>query len=595
MIVGKFDPASFFQRVENIALHVAASELFGWLSRTLDLPPQWAALITRKTGEQQVVRPGGTLDGDDAEGVMFIRVSPFDIVIEDSGLASQDGFTCNAEVGLRLSVIPERSELASFLRAVLGSRRVAQHAAIQTLMQPVIGETLDRLIRQRSAADIVGARSGDEIAVEISEAVKAPCFSAGLTLERLPTVRISSTAFQGVREARERAAASRAEHEAAHEVEEALAVARDKHLEKLSDLLSRLKSLATATPEAPLPDLIRTFSESQRGEIYEALFAAETPASQTRWIVVAAGDDLLFFEPGRAESPSRRLRVSGLAGPMRSIQVHEDAGQGPVLLLGAATGVYRWPIDRAEPDATFVVPGSPGVRGGFNAAVIVGDRLFASHSELGLWEWDLSAPDNPRRLFESMTGAASAVRSVHAHSGDVYVAIDDRVICFHPDAAAEQPLHVYTGSTATITALRSTDDGLFAGNADGDVLHWLRGDNSEPRLLHRGVKRAVESVGLLASGGVSRLIFTDTTARVYAAVVGDSFKCEYRAGGQPLRRVEVAPDLLVATNDLRDRLFCWHPGKPNEPHATLPISRICSRSIQDVCLVPATHAPDVDS
>ena len=36
MIVGKFDPQSFFHRTENVALHVPASELFGLLKRTID-------------------------------------------------------------------------------------------------------------------------------------------------------------------------------------------------------------------------------------------------------------------------------------------------------------------------------------------------------------------------------------------------------------------------------------------------------------------------------------------------------------------------------------------------------------------------------
>jgi len=55
-----------------------------------------------------------------------------------------------------------------------------------------------------------------------------------------------------------------------------------------------------------------------------------------------------------------------------------------------------------------------------------------------------------------------------------------------------------------------------------------------------------------------------------------------------LRRVEVAGDLLVATNDLRDRLLCWKPGQPDRPYVTVPVGALCGHSIQDICLVPAT-------
>ncbi len=100
------------------------------------------------------------------------------------------------------------------------------------------------------------------------------------------------------------------------------------------------------------------------------------------------------------------------------------------------------------------------------------------------------------------------------------------------------------------------------------------------------MKRPVESVQMLASHGVQRLVFADTALHVHARVVGDSFTCHYEAGGQTLRRVEAAPDLIVATNDLRDRLICWAPGDPKQPHATINVSSLIGRSIQDVCLVP---------
>ena len=83
------------------------------------------------------------------------------------------------------------------------------------------------------------------------------------------------------------------------------------------------------------------------------------------------------------------------------------------------------------------------------------------------------------------------------------------------------------------------------------------------------------------------MIFTDTSHRVHAKVLGDSFECNYEAGGQTLRRVDVAPDLLVATTELRDRLICWKPGNPDKPFATIALASLTGRSVQDVCLVSA--------
>jgi hypothetical protein len=256
------------------------------------------------------------------------------------------------------------------------------------------------------------------------------------------------------------------------------------------------------------------------------------------------------------------------------------------LLLGAATGVYRWPIDRTEPDLTLLVEAAPAVRGGFNAATMVGDRVFASHSELGLHEWNVEEPTVARALFEPMTRAADVVRGVQFFDGNLYCSIDDRVIRWPADGVGDSPSHVYAGSMTTITALCPTSQGLFAGNGDGDVLHWPAGREAKPDRLHTGLQRAAESVWVLKSHGVVRLVYTDTSLHVHARVLGDDYSCRYEAGGQTLRRVEVAPDMLVATNDLRDRLICWAPGQPGRAMATVGVSRLCGHSIQDVCLVP---------
>ena len=70
-------------------------------------------------------------------------------------------------------------------------------------------------------------------------------------------------------------------------------------------------------------------------------------------------------------------------------------------------------------------------------------------------------------------------------------------------------------------------------------------------------------------------------------MLGDSFTCRYEAGGQTLRRVEVAEDVIVATNDLRDRIICWHPNEPARPYANVGVAQMTGRSVQDVCLLPA--------
>ena len=584
----KFDPQQFFTGPDHVGLSVAAGELFGLLRRSLDLPGSWAALVTRKTGDHTVVPAGGIVEGVGADEVFFVRVSPVDVVIEEENIITGDRYQCRVEIRLRVSLATEPGELLSFRKMVLGGNRVVKTEALARYLRPAVHTALGQVASEHDAATLVDAGSAEKVSAALAEALKGPCFTAGLTLETQPTARFDSSTLRQVRQAEQEAVQRRAEHEASREVEEALEQAQARHLDHLASLLQRLKDMAAASPEVELPELLRTFSEHQRGELYEALFASEKPASQTRWIVVAAGDELLFYTPPRLDQPERRLTIAGAAGPVRSVQTARGADQASVLLLGAATGVYRLPLDRTEPDLTLCVPEPPAVRGGFNAAVLAGARVFASHSELGLYEWNLHEPGSPRPRFESMTRGTGAVRNVLFAEGSLYCSMDDRIIRWPADDPTDVPAHFYTGSAAPITSLYVTADGVYAGNSNGDVLHWPTGGVTEPERVHRGANRAAESVWLLAAHGVRRLVFTDTSLNVHARVLGDNFACRYEAGGQTLRRVEVAPDLLVATNDLRDRLFCWAPGQPAKPQATIAVARTCGHSIQDACLVAQT-------
>jgi len=585
MAGSKFDPQVFFQRADNVALLAGTADVFGLLKRSLNLPAAWAALVTKESGSKRVVRGGGVVEGDGRiEDVFFVRITPVELAFDERGLAARDGFRCDASVKVRVGVICDQSELSSFRQAVLGSRNAVQASDLSTYLEPAVRNALVEVAGEHDAVSLVESKGGAEVAGALADALKGVCFSAGLTLDATPDVRFDSEAARRVQASKEEVARKQAEHEAGREMREALAKAQREHVDHLSALLDRLNTLAKDSPEVELPELLKTFSEKQRGELYAALFEVEKASTSTQWIVVAAGEELLFFEPGDFESARRRLTIVGDAGQIRSIQTVEDEGGTQILLLGAATGVYHLPLDRAEPECTYLAAHGEAVRGGFNAAAMLGGAVYAAHSELGLRTWSIDKPGEDRALFESVTREAKAVRGVCTFDGDLFCAIDDRVIRWK-GGDIDRPSRRYVGSDATITALCVTSDGVFAGNCCGDVLLWSHGREDEPEQLHRGPNRAAESIWLLSGGGVKRLVFTDTSLCVHAQVLDDSFVCEYEAGGQTLRRVEVAPDLIAATSDIRDRIICWSPGKPKQPCGTIPVSRLTGRSVQDVCLV----------
>ena len=584
MLSAKFDPSSFFRTTEHVALHVAAEEIFSMLSRTLELPPTWAALVKRKTGEHAVTLPGGRVDGGNAADVLFVRTTPIDVSQAVDGLRSADRFACSADVRVLVTLHADRSELVSFARSILGSRRVAKAETISAYLQPGIQAVLAQFAAQHDAASLIDGTLSAEVATSLRTALAGPCFTAGLTIDDAPRVSFTSAALAQSRQAESETARRRAEQAAAGELLEARRQSQTQHVAHVSSLLDKLRSMTVATPDVPFADLIRTFSEQQRGDVYQALFAHDASAARTQWIVIAAADEILFFDPHSSDRPARRLRVDGPPGPARSVQTSLAEGK-PTLLIGAARGVYRFPIDCTEPDLVLTVPDAPAVRGGFNAVAQVGGRIFASHSELGICAWEAVACSSPRRLLAALTADAKAVREIKTQQDSVFCCIDNRAIQWSAHEESENPRHVYTGSDNTLTSICLAQTGLYAGTSEGEVLHWPPGEFGRPVCLHRGSGRPVESLWLLSSQGVERLFYTDTSLHVYSRVLGDNFLCRYEAGGQTIRRVEVAGDLIVGVNDTRDRLFCWTNDDPAKPAQVIPIHRLAGQSVQDVCLI----------
>jgi len=580
----RFDPSLFFQGGENVALDVPAGEIFGVARRSLDLPGAWGAVVSRGDGSDTIVSSGGTVDGADARSVFFVRLLPFDVALPEERAFSRDGFECRVRTRLRFVLMPEREELAAFRASVLAGHRVAMTESIARLVAPIVTKSLTSWLAARNAEQAFSSEFAGLTAV-FGDALKSLLFTAGLTLCGEPVVDVDSAGFTHLRRTREDASRRAGDVEAQSVVHRATAQVQAARLDHLTDVVAKLQRLSEASPGAPFVELIRSFPLTERSQVFEAVFA-EDAGQSTKWIAVAAGEELLFFDPSNTQVPVRRFSMSGPAGAIRSIRCVAAPGRKAALLLGAATGVYRVPIDGEEPDAVWLVPRAPKARGGFNAVCVTPFGLFGSHSELGLWRWSIDNPSAGEPWAEESTRGARAVRAVQFDTDRVFCAIDDRVVALRGDRGDEGSPRVYSGSRATIASVCVTATDIFAGNSAGEVLRWSRDKPDRPERLHQGAVRPVESLWFAEARGVRRLVFTDTSPFVYALVLDEGCATRYEAGGQTLRRAEPASDLLVGVTEMRDRFLLWKIGQPRVPFATVNVAELCGHAVQDFCLIP---------
>lgn len=580
------DPKTFFDAPDAVAIRVEPDELFGLLTRSLQLPQDQAALVTRRQGDRVVCRPGSTLSGDDATDILLVRTSPLAVSCDGLTATSVDHYQCSVTATLRVTLIPDAGELASFRKSVMGNSRTVRDADVRQYFEPHLVKAVALAAEGRGVEVLIEAKTSDAIAAEIAHQLKGPAFSAGLKIDRPIDVGFDSHVYRQVRRSRADAQRRCEEFTARRRIERAAEMAQEQHAEHLSELVNKLRQQADQNPRLELADLLRTFSEVDRGELYGAIFASCYGQTNTQSIVVGSGGELLWFDPKSLDTPVRRMLIPDSAGSVRSVQVYVDASGRRRLLIGASTGVHEVSADGDENPQTYRVQAGDNVRGGVNSVALSGDRILASHSELGLLSW-LRGSDGPATLILSdRTRHARTVRAVQFFNGDIFFSIDDTVSRVRADELEAAPID-FRGSGSSITAVCATTDGVFAGNADGEILYWSYETPDQPTLLNAARRRSAESVTLLDLGGVKRLFYTDTSLAVSARVIGDTFTCRYEAGGQTLLRAEAAADVIVATNELRDRIICWTPGDPAKPYAVAQVARLTGHSIQDVCLVPS--------
>jgi len=594
MAATEIDLMKFTKQAGSVALVRAGRDLFGLLTRSVDLPPGWAALVTRQVGDAIYVRPGAQVGHDDVADVLFVRTTPLDLEFTIEGLTSSDGYQCTAHGRVQVELVTEPVELKSFRETVMGSHEAAEIDTLQRHLSQPVQRGLSEFTGERTAAVIVEGDDREALEAALDEKLKPVLFKSGLARGSMLRVAFESPGYEKVRETQAVEARRRDQFAEREQLRGAVREAQEQQVSHLSGLLGQLQQLSDKSPDLSLADLVRTFSERERGELYQALWQA-MPEQCARWVVVAAGEELLFFDPSSWERPVRRVSLTSEAGPLRSVTAAKDENGKDVLLVGAARGAHVLEPEAGTPRATYLFdpPEGERLRTGVNAVAIGGGRVFATHSQMGLVVWPIDEPNAFTRMLRELIDDAKTVRCAAVVGDRLWFTADDRVIHVPLDSVSASAAGQLSGSASRITALTVLANEVCAGNEDGQILRWSLDAEGEPKpeILRSASGRAVESVEMLLAGGVPRILFANESTGLNAQVVGDSYICRYDGKEQRVRRAAVAGDWLVAMNGNRDRLLYWRPHELEAPSATVNVGRLTGRSIQDLCIVMGAATP----
>lgn len=579
------DPKQFFESPDAVALMVAPAAVFGVLNRSLRLPHDVAALIRGDLGERRACPPGGTLTAEGADALLLIRLKPVDVRIEQWTVSSADHFPCVASVGFAVTPVGETGEMSSFEKRVVGRWFGVDVGGVGRYFEEAARSGLAAAAEGRGVEALIEPRRREDVTADVAAAIRPAAFAAGMRVDGPIEVRFDSPLYRQSLRARTESKRLRDDFVLHERLAEARETARRKRAEHLAELLDRMREESHRVPGLVLSDLLKSFAEPDRAELYQALLGTNEVRSATRWVVVGSGDAILHFDPQSMGEPAKRRPMGGDVGPIRSVQSHVDASGFRRLFVGAATGVYELGAEGDGEAKPYRADSNGSVRGGFNAVALLGEVILATHSELGLVRWQRGTHDAGKAIRASETRGAATVRGVQVQYRDVYYAVDNEIVRFSADRLEGDSTR-YVGSASSITAFVAAEDGVYAGNADGEILHWPAEAAERPSIIVAGSGRPIESVVIHAFPGLRRLLHTNGSAGVSVRVLGDTLTSRYEAGGQTVLRAEAASDLIVGTTELRDRLICWLPSDTGKPHSIATVGRLTHHSIQDVCLIP---------
>lgn len=571
-----------------LAWVVPGGRLFSWVCRSIVVPAGWAVLGKRQGQDPLLVGSGKSYDGADTEDLLFVRSGPVRCVVDAADLRSSDGYTCNGTIEAGVRIIEDLSELSAFRRSIVGSSEIVRRLDLQRHLQWELHRVLAELAAGHTAEELLGRIDSAKVRKLIDARLGGLFLAGGLAIDGPSLARFDSSAYREFRR-QQSAMESRGRHVAARtRVQEALAQAQKQRLSHLVEILGQLERAAESKKDLSVGDLLRTFGESQRAEMYAALWHVAAPSNLVRQIAVVSGQEVLLFAPDDLDRPARQIRLPDTLGPLRSVGVDARSLEAQLLLVGARLGVHLLDLASGEVvDSLSAAELDSGleIRGGVNAVAMSDNRVYATHSELGVLSWPRGMFNAPvETMLPEVTVGADTVRCARFAEGRLWFTADEEVWALPEEEAAKPTL--YAGACERVSALTVSQGVVYVGTVCGQVLAWDVGDPESGRAIRGTTGSPVESLAFVDNGAVDHLLIADRGTALQALVVDDNYIRRYESGNLPVRRAAAAGDVFVAMNDNRDRLIAWDPREPARPRAVAIIPHMTGQPIQDICVIP---------
>lgn len=569
-----------------IALELSGADWpSGLLSRTA-IPERWMGLVTTADGRRRLVPAGDDPACEHDDKLLLVRDRPLVLMLTLPDGRSRDRHAVRGQCRLVLRWEADENDLAAMGRGLMHGPRLTRDELAERCAAGGGRDALERFIREHDAAAVVHELDKSALLDVLRDALKRFCFECGARLERIDEAAFESPTLTE-RERIQRDAARQVERIKSREMVEAAALeATQRRLDDLGTVLDKLKQAAAGDDNNQWHELLPALSPAERGRLLENLWRLTPNHRVAEAVVAVAGKECLWFDPADPDRPTRRVALNESLGGLRSVAFAPDKR---LLAVGAATGVWTLSADSDAAATAYAVPDSERQKTGFNAAVVAGGFLYATHSHLGCWRWTLDAPDEASPILRPEGGRPKTIRAVTvAGDGRVFFTGGSKVLFYDPDT---DELVEFSAVGDTIHALAILDDDVYVGTADGKL---LRTRLDEPRgwsTAHRTLD-AIESISVRRWNDLVEMVIPASDEGILGVYADENVTVRLLQSPDPIRRAWACDDVLVGLTRRRDKLAVTNANLPERTARVIPVGQMIGHSVQDACLVIRTLAEE---
>ncbi len=511
-----------------IARRLGSEDLPGLLKKYLKVPPLCKALVAMPKGKKVVKPEGSEVSG--LAGATLVKTRKFDLDFTAHGLVTAEGYVSDCRLLLTFMAGETDFDIEQVAENLLKGKNRVRADDIHTFLGEGVEQVLRTFVSQRNADRICEMPVLADLRETLETGLKKQLYLGGLTFCALARLDFNCPEFEQLQQERSKIKGR----------EEALR-SRSK-LDEL-EMQKRLEHIEALKAVGVDPNVA---AEIELGK-------AHFTASRAKLLLVASGKGATTYVPYSKEpaTPDELYLLPENMGFARSAIILERAGE-PVVAVGAQRGVYLVSVQGSY-SAEFYIETSGRPRGGFNSVALAGGTVYASHSELGLLSWE-SEEEPGRPVFPKISRAGKFTRGVCVHKQIVYFSSGTQVYAFEPGSSEIKA--VYRDGHAPITALLVAGDSIFAGDQDGEVLHW------PIEYPHQAAKVLLRRQGTIYSVGkmnTDKGRFILIGARDYSVTAFDPLSGVVRQYMSPdfLRWVDGAGDFVFASSYSGHRIFFW--------------------------------------